>query len=110
MDDKLKYDISRWLIFISFFVAISAIFYSEVIVVIYTDLSPLDSHSLVLQLGGLILCLIFLSGLYLGSRGLGIPLSFKLLIHLLFTYPNRIILVPYLLFMVATIFYYELFW
>ncbi len=95
MHDKTKYAISRWLIFISFLFAISGVFYTEVAVNIFPDLKPLDSHSTIMDIVGLTLCIIFVTGLYLGSRGLGVPLSFKLFLHLLFSYPSRFILVPY---------------
>ena len=110
MDDKTKYDISRWLIFISFFVVISGVFYSEIAVSIFPNLKPLDPHSVVMDVVGLTLCVILVTGLYLGSRGLGVPLSIKLLIHLLFTYPTRIVLIPYLLLIVGSIIYYEFVW
>lgn len=86
---------SRWLIFISLLISISGEFYSEIAVNMFPNLKPLDPHSLIISLVGLTLCGIFIAGLYLGSRGLGEPLSFKLFIHLLFSYPSRFILAPY---------------
>ncbi|MCP3901753.1 MAG: hypothetical protein GY707_18745 [Desulfobacteraceae bacterium] len=110
MNNNTKYAISRWLIFISFLVAISGVFYSEIAIEIFPNLKPLDPHSTTMDIVGLVLCVIFVVGLYLGSRGLGVPLSFKLFIHLLFSYPSRFILVPYLLLILASIIYYEVFW
>jgi len=110
MHNKTKYTISRWLIFISTLIAISGAFYSSIAVEIFPNLKPIDPHSAILDIVGLTLCVIFLIGLYLGSRGLGVPLSFNLLIHLLFSYPSRIILLPYILLFIGSIVYHEIFW
>jgi len=109
MNDQTKYKLSRWLIFISALTAIFGQIYSEVIIEKYPKLDILNSNSLLIDSIGLILCVVFLSGLYLGSRSLGAPLSAKLFFHLIFTYPTRIILVPYLFLALFSILYYELF-
>jgi len=106
MNNNTKYAISRWLIFVSFLVAISGVFYTEVATKMFPGLKPFNPHSTVMDIVGFSLCVIFVTGLYLGSRGLGVPLSFNLFIKLLFSYPSRFILVPYLLLVVASIIYY----
>jgi hypothetical protein len=110
MNDQAKYKLSRWLIFISALTAISGQIYSEVIIEKYPNFDLLNSYTFLVDSIGLTLCGVFLSGLYLGSRGLGVPLSAKLFFHLIFTYPTRIILVPYLFLALLSIIYYELFW
>jgi len=90
--------------------AISGALYSSVIIEIFPNLNPLDPHSTMMVIVGLTLCAIFLMGVFLGSRGLGVPLSFNLLMHLLFSYPSRIILIPYILLIIGSIIYYEMFW
>ena len=110
MEDRTKVTYARWLIFIAVFVSMTMVVYTEYLVDIYPNLKQFGPHSLFIDLLGLTLCAIFLTGLYMGSRGLGIPLSFGLLITLLFSNPSRIILVPYIILNVLAVIYYEFFW
>jgi hypothetical protein len=108
MENKKKILISKWLIFVSLFS------FFAILILGYTGFFPefnsFNSYSTFETLFDLTICTLFLVGLYLGSRGLGVPLSFELFLKLLFSPPTKYILVPFLVLIVAKIIYLEIFW
>ena len=110
MTNTTKIRLSKSLIFVAVVTSISMLIYDEVLTDIYTNLQPFGPKSGLADLVGIFLTVIFISGLYLGSRGLGVPLSFRLLITLLFSSPSKYILIPYLVISALIVIYYELFW
>ena len=110
MENSKKFILSRWLIFVATLASMVALAYSELIVNYYPNLKPFDPHSTIADIIGVSICTILVVGLYLGSRGIGHHITLKYLFFLLFTYPNRIVLVPYLILIFVSIIYYEVFW
>ena len=110
MTNETKYTLSKWLIFIAAFSSILGSVYEQFFQEKYPYINFGDPHSILADIIMVAVCAILLCGLYFGSRGLGSPLSLKLLIHLFFTYPTRIILIPYFGLIIGSIIYYEFFW
>ena len=110
LESTKKFILSRWLIFIATLASMVALVYSELLVNYYPNLKPFDPHSNIADIIGVSICTIMVAGLYLGSRGIGQPITLKYLFFLLFTYPNRILLVPYLILIFVSIIYLEFFW
>jgi hypothetical protein len=106
MTDEKKIVVSRWLIFFSFTLALL----TEIITTLLPDENAFEPHSSAMTVVSLCLCALFVSGLYLGSRALGVPLTAGLFFQLIFSAPNRYIFVPYLFLVVAGILYLELFY
>ena len=109
-NDQYKYKLSRWMIFISVLLSIIWQIYYEIGKNSYTDISQFNPNYIVIAILGMIPCIVFIYGLFLGSRGLREPLTIKLFLHLIFSYPTRIILVPYLVLELILVFYYEILW
>ena len=107
MEENNKLLLSKWLIFISVLIAMSIALYDEVLTELYPALPAIDINSVLLTVVGLCISAFFVVGLFLGSRGLGQPLSFRIFIKLLFSYPTKLILIPYLLLYVLIIVYFE---
>ena len=110
MENTTKVLLSKWLIFISVFVAISGEIYQEVLTDVYPNLTKVDPHSTALGVFGIFMCAIFVTGLFLGSRGLGAPLTVGLFFKLLFSSPTKYIFVPYLILSAIGIIYLVFFW
>jgi hypothetical protein len=98
-----KITVGNWLIFASFTLALCL----EILTTLLPEESLFAPHSLIMSLVGLCIGALLVSGLYLGSRGLGVPLTAGLFFTLIFSKPNRYIFVPYLLLVVAGIIYLE---
>ncbi len=109
MEDIQKYKTARWLIFASTFISMSFAIYDEILVGIFPSFEQVDPNSPYLIILLVILCSLYLSGIFLGSRGLGHKLSLGVFFHLSFSYPTRFILVPYLVLIVCQIIYLEFF-
>ena len=109
MEDIKKYAVGRWFIFIAFFTAISGAVYTDILINVFPNLPPINPHSPVMDIISLSVCVLFVTGMYLASKGLGVPLSFKLFVHLLGTSPSRLVLVPYILAIFGSIIYLEFF-
>jgi len=104
MKDINKMTASRWLIFVSFTLAL----FMKMITSLYPEIEAFNPDSLIMAAIGLFICVLLLAGLYFGSRGLGEPLTVGLFLKLIFSEPNRYIFVPYLLLGAAGILYLEL--
>jgi len=110
MDDQTKYTASRWLIFLTIIIAFTAEISNEISISYYNGKEIIDPHSIYTAIGGLCLCAMFLLGLYLGSRGLGLPLSFGLFFHLIFSKPSRYFWIVFLSLTIIAIIYHLIFW
>ena len=108
MEENKKVLISQWLIFLSALIAMSVALYDEVLTGVYPTLPKIDPNSTLLTAVGLSISALIVVGLFIGSRGLDQPLSFRMFIKLLFSYPTKLILIPYLIFCVLTIIYFEI--
>lgn len=108
MEGNKKILLSRWLIFISVFIAISFEIYNEALTVLSPSLPAIDINSPILTVIGLIVSIFFVAGMFFGSRSIGQPLSVGLFFKLLYSYPSKLILIPYIILGILTIIYLKL--
>jgi hypothetical protein len=108
MVSNKKILLSRWLIFISVFIAISFEIYNEALTVLSPRLPAIDINSPIITVIGLIVLIFFVAGMFFGSRSIEQPLSVRLFFKLLYSYPSKLILIPYIILGILTIIYLKL--
>ena len=79
--------LSKTFIFASASLAVLASFWIDIIAPSIGELHPVDAFSVPWTISGLFLSVLFLSGVYMGSRGVGRPLTISAFFKLVFGFP-----------------------
>lgn len=87
MDETTKFQVGRWLIACAVLLVLLWPLYESVSVGIVGWGEPLDPHSGILDVLGLVYLGLMASGLYMASRAIGVPISLKYLLYLLVIVP-----------------------
>ncbi len=99
MTHEKKLSMGKNLIFISSLVTVFAALYFNLIAPSFPELLQHDPFSIWETVLGLTVSLVFIYGLFLGSRGVGRPLNISTFFKLLFGFPCWI---PFVLYFIVT--------